>query len=664
MRPSHSRTDKEKDLSVFNKQLKTRRKKCCQVSAFMTDSTCFNSCQKTHGQHKMKRLKTHKQRNQMRGGKKESQHLHHCHGQSSRDMAHFHSCCHISCHCPPRRVAPFSRVVPPTQEPSIITDSRLIGHHGLFNHEVKSVDIARLLSQQKKQENSRPQLQSKSIAALFPSSASHAPSPLFSNNMLSADSNENLADSKTQEVCVEKDLTTFQPHSQGSGVTPEQRTQLYVDLSSDSEKGIFSTKHSPSSGDKTSKKTESKVTDSQPAPAGNRDKMSVEGKSTEKAQKKCDNTPQNREPCDPSLLQFCSSATAAASDSHDTEHTGQDHEGISNSISAVAAQLCCCLNFPCLKQRHVLAESREVLLQALQDRHGSQLQENLLKVQQHFSFDCDPGNPVQAQNREALSSDEDGLWSTNSDVVTTAFQANAASQSCFHKQKMASSKRRNRYVSWRASPQPIQSPDKIAEWLKGPCVESFTCLSNNIPMPHSSQQFSMDFEPHGPSSSDDLFAPSSSAFWTDKASRAQSRESNLMNFSESNFINQTTWLRERSRDPPYYNSSSRLFLHSGSGLEDLDSVEPRHYTRKKDPFKTATCISASSSFGRLHHSEDSNHFHHSTQVSQPPTCSSIRSHHIDMTNYPPSHMLERDSAPLFSSFSSPQHWSFPPMKLY
>ncbi|KAJ0065894.1 hypothetical protein NL108_000128, partial [Boleophthalmus pectinirostris] len=37
-----------------------------------------------------------------------------------------------------------------THEPSVITDRRLIGHHGLFNHEVKSIDIERLLSEQRK----------------------------------------------------------------------------------------------------------------------------------------------------------------------------------------------------------------------------------------------------------------------------------------------------------------------------------------------------------------------------------------------------------------------------------------------------------------------------------------------------------------------------------
>uniref|UniRef100_A0A3B3QC29 Uncharacterized protein n=1 Tax=Paramormyrops kingsleyae TaxID=1676925 RepID=A0A3B3QC29_9TELE len=58
-------------------------------------------------------------------------------------------CC-PKCQKPPLSREPLSGRTFSKQEPCIITDSRLIGHRGLFSHEVKSINIVRLLTDQSK----------------------------------------------------------------------------------------------------------------------------------------------------------------------------------------------------------------------------------------------------------------------------------------------------------------------------------------------------------------------------------------------------------------------------------------------------------------------------------------------------------------------------------
>uniref|UniRef100_A0A3B3U0H5 Uncharacterized protein n=1 Tax=Poecilia latipinna TaxID=48699 RepID=A0A3B3U0H5_9TELE len=108
-------------------------------------------------QHKIKRLRTRKERCQMRADKRETSknksHHHHCFSQSKKNLI-FYPNNHHNCHLPTRKNAQILSTVAVTQEPSIITESRLLGHHGLFNHEVKSINIERVLSEQSKLEES------------------------------------------------------------------------------------------------------------------------------------------------------------------------------------------------------------------------------------------------------------------------------------------------------------------------------------------------------------------------------------------------------------------------------------------------------------------------------------------------------------------------------
>lgn len=418
-------SDNRKIRNVLNKQLKTTDKSCCSVNRLTADCKCLNHHSKTDGQHKMKRLKSRKERSQVRGGGKEASktksHHHYCRRQSSKDMTHFHNCCQSSCHCPPRRDALFPNVVPAAQEPSIITDSRLIGHHGLFNHEVKSIDIERLLSKQRKLEKSGNQVQEKNKATSHPSSTSHFPSPLSTDDLLGADADKVMPFErkaapamKTHNDC----WGTEKKVSQGSDVTPGQRPQQQLDLSSGSFKSIFSSKHSSLDvviikSRKTNPVVSEKGRESQLTPAVDRENVKTLNKKVKgHVISTLEHTPKNQESpvhqtrahgLSPSPLQLSSSHTA---DIFDIQHRRQDPDCVSESVSAVAAGLCDSLQFPLLRRRNLVAESRGVLLKALQERHGPQLQENLLEVQRCLSFGTDPSKEVQDQEPTMIDEDE------------------------------------------------------------------------------------------------------------------------------------------------------------------------------------------------------------------------------------------------------------------
>lgn len=400
-------TDREKILNVFSKQLKTTHKNCCSVNKVTADYKC-----KTDRQHKRKRLKSRKERVQMRGGGREASksvsHHSHCHCQTRKDTAHYHNCCHSGYLCPSRRDALFPKVVPAAQEPSIITESRLTGHQGLFNREVKSIDIERLLSEQKKLKRSGQQAQGKSGHSQ-PSSTSGIPSPFTTIDLLGADTDEVIQcqndagfATKAHNDCQEKQKKI----SQGSDLTPGQRPQQQRDLSSGSMESISSSKHSSpdlviikSGKTKSDEDREAKLTPT----VGIKNETKTLHKKVKGHMISMEKTPKIQDSpvlrtqahgLSPSPVQLSSSHTAH---SFDIQHRRQDSDNISVSVSAVAAGLCDCLLFPLLKRRSLVAESRGVLLEALQKRHGNQFQENLLKVQQCLSFGPDPRNEVQDQ---------------------------------------------------------------------------------------------------------------------------------------------------------------------------------------------------------------------------------------------------------------------------
>ncbi|KAM7421168.1 hypothetical protein PAMA_015363 [Pampus argenteus] len=459
-------SEKEKALNVFNKPFKTTDENGCTVKRSIADCKCLSHCRKTDGQHKVKRLRKRKERSPMRGGGKEASKTkshHHYYCQSSKTMAHFNNCSHSSCHRHSRSDAPFLNVVPTAQEPSIITDSRLIGHQGLFNHEVKSIDIERLLTEQKKLEKGGKQVQKKVNATSHPPSTAHIPSPFSSTYLFGGNTDELVPFEKKADLttkahydCQEKEKKILHSDSQGSNITPEQRPQQQLDLLCQSDKSNVLSKHSTLNVVMMSKKANSVMSEkgrvSQLTPAcESENEKPLNKKVKGQTLSTPEHTPKNQEApvhqtqshgLSPSPLQLSSSPTAGAIGNFDIQHRRKGLDCVSKSVSAVAARLCCSLQFPLLKKRHLLSESREVLLKALQERHGPRLQENL-KAQRFLSFGTDCTRAVQDQNQRPTLIDSDGLWST--DAFTAAFQTDTQKTTTITESK---------HFNWNSTPQP------------------------------------------------------------------------------------------------------------------------------------------------------------------------------------------------------------------
>lgn len=402
----------------LNKQFKTTGGKS------VADCKCFNHS-RTDGQCKRKLLKTRKERSKMRGDGKEttktSSHPNHC-CQSRKDM-----CCHSKCHCPSKRDAPFSNAVPAAQEPSIITDSRLIGHHGLFNHEVKSIDIERLLTEQRKMDKSRKQVQKKKKVSSHPPPTSLSPAPFFSSELFGGYIDEVAAFEKepvpTTEAscdCQQKGKKILQSNCQGSDITPGQRPQKQLDLSTGSHKSSLDVVMKKSK--KASPVLSGMGGESQLTPTCVGDAVKTVNKRLKRhVLSTQEQTPKNQDPpahqtpvhgLSPGSLQLSSPASAGAGDISDRQCRRKNLNSVSESVSAVAAHLCCSLQLPLLTKRNLVAESRAVLLHALQESHGHRLQENLLEVQRCLSFGPDCSREVQDPNPKPTLLDEDDLWST------------------------------------------------------------------------------------------------------------------------------------------------------------------------------------------------------------------------------------------------------------
>lgn len=365
---------------------------------------------------KMKRLKSHRERNQSRGyGKKtskcSSQH-HHCPHRSRKDMAHFHSCCHGGCHCSLRRDASTSSVIPVSQEPNIITESRLIGHHGLFNHEVKSIDIKRFLGEKWKMEKCKAQEKIK--ATSHPCSASQGPFPFSSIDCMAGETEKLvLCEDKSDKASKAHDEVggSEKDHIQGLAHTLEQRPQqILPELSSESCKSTFLTDRSTQAKGETVKSSKAKHV---PSVKDRESQLmsSVNNNASNEPEKETisslEQTPKNqRWPGLHTQIRSLSPVKPSSSNSLNNHHRRREpHRSASQSACAVVAGLCRSLNFPLLKKRSLVEESRRVLLSALQERHGAQLQENIRLVGSCYSFDSSVTKG--SLNQEETTEDQD-----------------------------------------------------------------------------------------------------------------------------------------------------------------------------------------------------------------------------------------------------------------
>lgn len=384
----------------------------------MSDSKYFIHSNKTDGQHKTKRLKSRKERSLSRGYWKETSNPkwchQHCHCQSRKDAAVLQNCLN-SCHWASKRNTPILSFIPATQEPSIITDNRLIGHHGLFNHKIKSIDIERLLSEQSKLEQSEKVTEENKSTSNM-SSASLIQAHLSSDGLLNADADDDVPvltgeEAGTAANTHDASKETEEKTLQGSDITPGQRPQQQLHPLFGSFKSVPSSKPSLHR-EETTAVTNAKYFKSekkrkcQLSSAGKENVMALNRKQTRHKIIDFEEPPKNQDHqtltdgLKSSPLQLTSSLAA---ESFDVQHRHQDPEFVSNTINAVAARLCGSLRLSSLKRSNLLAKSREVLLKSLQERHGPHLQENLLEMQRHAGYE----NPTQTTpNRTMMEQDE------------------------------------------------------------------------------------------------------------------------------------------------------------------------------------------------------------------------------------------------------------------
>nr|XP_057909098.1 uncharacterized protein si:dkey-250k15.4 isoform X2 [Doryrhamphus excisus] len=552
----------------------------------MSNMDAKSTC-KCNTKPKMKHLKSRKERSQMRGGSKAKHGQHHCHRHSSQDVAHLNRCRHSRC-CTPRRDC--SDVVPPSQEPSIITTARLIGHHGLFNHEVKSIDIERLLLEQKKKFYSEEDDHKKKEKA---ASMSH-------NHPLSSVEDDGESEKKRlQSTSQGPDITPGQQRvSSGSGESSKAAEKTQPACQEPKEKTphliVFSEEHTP--------KNQGPPDSQQPAPSI------------------------SPSPCRPRSLVTIETASDASRE-----------DSLSKTVSSMGQRLCATLRFPFMKKRDLVAESREVLVHALQEAHGPHLQQNLL----HMRTRCNVQLGREGLNQKAARKDEQRLWSP--DKFSAPFQINSVVRPRFATEGASALETPGRKrFPWQLSPQPSERADG---WLTSP-MDTSVRLLEDLFRPSCSPDFSMDFGSSAESSSHHLFA--TSAAWRSKSSPPrhfhfdQPRDKSLSAFGpfEGRFTDDKRCHRSCQ------DLTGRYFVEQFPFQRDL--LESEKY-------------SFPSTFSGQFHPPPLSHF------SQPPALTSLHSQHAqqsDRIRYPPSYILEKNPSPSLTPLPSPDHWSFPPMRLY
>ncbi|XP_027868421.1 proline-rich protein 19 isoform X1 [Xiphophorus couchianus] len=632
------RSSSEKNY-FYNNQSKATDKKCCCVTALTGDSKYSNHDRDKR--HKKKRLRTRKERGQRRADRRDTSknksHHHHCFSQSKTKLT-FYPNNHHSCHLHTRKNAQILSIFPVTQEPSIITASRLLGHHGLFNHEVKSISIERVLSEQSKLEQNEEKTNEENNNTPYLSSSPHNPILLSSYGLLVADADVPVKKkpktaTKTHDDSQDIEMKNLQFSNPGADITSSQRLQQQLPASCERFKSTNQSKNRFQT-------TKTKHTDScmsemdkslQPKPLDTRDKIKTVNKTINEDQDSSSQTD-----C---LVSSPQHVTSLSADNFDQQNLHQDPDHVWKTTHEVAELLSEWLDRPVPNRRNLSSETREVLLKALQERHGPHLQSNLQEMHQLLRFYKDPS---QASIEQEHMMGDNTLCPTDASVKTTGSE----------------------HLCWTSSPQTRNNLQQITEELASP-VDTFVKPLDGTFKPGFSPFLHMDFKPSGTSVSY-LFAHSPISYQVDNVSgpelwetnKCKTQESDLLDSFQNKFVNQTRNLRERlSAQQPHHSNAQPFFSHQVRHSADLHGFPQEQNPSKTDRFYFAPFFPSKS-----HRQPQSNHLQAFGQFS--PVHQNFRPDPTDMMHYPPSHMLERNLAPTSSSLPSPAHWSFPPMRLY
>lgn len=415
---------------MFNSYRKTKVKsRSAGIPAPCHNSVCGNNKTEecSSERQKMKRLKTIKQRNQIREmiTNRSNQRHQHC-ARGSKDKGPCSGC--QDCQCSLN----FSRTEKPiakpflSQKPSIITEGRLTSIRGLFSHEVRSVDIERLVKERKDKKNNIKEGQ---VAASNSSSPSglipHSPPPAviseISEEGISACPNKNQK-SKTLEKtdCLQSNVTATVAMTIQTAQTPQDTDNTTRSGSPSDQKGIQEAVTLSSSESEPAHKSFPSVKVS----LGDHNVIQKKEKTHDKKQNSKTTgmdvhhvfvntegcvTPTGRGVLNSDALKFNRSPATFMFSSptlnterrvigNENQHRKSGLSSKEEALSRLATRLSHNLSsFPLERDCPLLTECSNMLLQHLQDRHGSQLQHNLHKLHSHISEDS-PHSPLTAEH--------------------------------------------------------------------------------------------------------------------------------------------------------------------------------------------------------------------------------------------------------------------------
>ncbi|KAI7806219.1 uncharacterized protein LOC130558452 [Triplophysa rosa] len=147
---------------------------------------------------KVKCLKTRKERNQIRGQERIWSHTCLQHSRKVGSEKAQHNGCHSVVSS--RKDKSFAKPFLP-HKPSIITEGRLTSIRGLFSHEVRSIDIERVVSEQLKTEKQRKDKRKRSVMHVTPPLPRHPP-------LMPESDQDCILDAEVQEPLQEPEKTT------------------------------------------------------------------------------------------------------------------------------------------------------------------------------------------------------------------------------------------------------------------------------------------------------------------------------------------------------------------------------------------------------------------------------------------------------------------------
>ncbi|XP_048880230.1 uncharacterized protein si:dkey-250k15.4 isoform X2 [Brienomyrus brachyistius] len=692
MSQTHGETvgDRQNVLDVFNKRFNMHEELSGSSTQCIQDPSGVSFCKSQARKFKVKRLKTHKERSQFRSQK--GQETKQSYRQYSRREVKTSKCsiCRPKCQKLPLSREPLSGRTFSKQEPCIITDSRLIGHRGLFSHEVKSINIVRLLTDQsRKTDGGRRENLSKICTTknTVPSACYPSPDP-----GPSAYCHPVFSPCKKSRKKSKEGITQINTNREHSCITPSKAVVLekmvktgesfLVGLiSGEVEKTGFSVSQQDSNSQGTSSLQEKFAADSRflschssenetafqlssdssDGRISNKielsslavvlDNDSLQSHTMEKERQQCNDS---KTMTTSAFLQVSEISDSQNSLRHDvsldsdpptvedvTQNKAENYA--SARVATVVSRLHHSLDMPLWRRGYLLVESKEALLQALQERHGVQLQNNLHAVQ--HTLGCDA--MVAERDSKSIPSHSNGGHSPDREPPW----AKTHKTGCHRRRKQKNPQKLEPQL---LSESP-QAKKAAREWNSGTTIQQ-SSVSVNVLRPHS-PEFFMDLQP-----SFDALSPVP----VKTHDRSLLPRVNPLNKGTTAFI-----VGEKKCDTNVsFLSPTESFERNRKPFLKYTLSAPRNGSSHLKLWEECSADTEKSYLNKNSsppdHSPSLNQYMQTYYPSHilPSTSKFYR---LDMSQYPPSDRLEKGLSPRklsFPFYPSPEHWSYPRMKLY